>query len=540
MKSITVQHSGFLALLLGSLLLPAPLASGQYSWNKNDDGNWSKSSNWSPRGVPDAIDADVTLGDVIRSATTVTVDRDVTLGTLNLEGNYDYTLNGTKSLIFDVSAGDAKINISGENSSQIGTAPTNRLTVKTVLNDTLVINHSGSGEFTFGGAISGSGGIVKNGSGTVNFYNYDENTYTGATAVNEGTLVLDTLTERNGSIKGTSVTVGDGIGSAGSAVLRNGPLVNPYADEMINDAATVSLRNDGLWSLNNENETVAALQFTGGRVSTGTGLLTLTASAALSTAAATDTASLDGNLRLTGGGPGEARFDIADGAAAIDADIAASVTGDANFVKQGEGTARLSGTSANTLTGTTTVAAGTLELAKSAGVESIVGSALTVNSGGTLLLGNSEQISNSTDLFLDGGLFSTGAGFDETLGTLTLTADSAITLGDTIHNLRFGASNLSGWDIAATLTIYGWMPDASGAGLSKIFFGTNTESLTSGQLSQIRFDGYAGSRLLTNGELVPTAVPEAEEYLAALLIAGMILWRERARLMPRLLRLCVR
>lgn len=490
--------------------------------------------------MPNAIGANVTLGDVIRSATTVTVDRDAIIGTLNLEGNYDYTLSGTKSLTFDVEAGDAAINISGTNSSQIGTAPTNLLTVKTVLNDNLVINHSGSGEFTFGGVISGTGGIVKNGSGTVNFFGYHENTYTGATFVNEGTLVLDTLTERNGSIKGTSVTVGDGIGSAGSAVLRNGPLVNPYADEMINDAATVSLRNDGLWSLNNESETVAALQFSGGRVSTGTGLLTLSSSTAVSTVSSTDTALIDGNLRVTGGGPGEARFEIADGAASVDADISGSISGNAEFVKQGDGTLRMSGAAANALTGGTTVATGTLELAKSAGVESIAGTAITINSGGTLLLGSSEQISDATGLILSGGQFNTGTGFDETLGTLTLTADSAITLGSAIHNLRFGASNLAGWDIAAILTINGWMADASGTGFSKIFFGTNATSLTSQQLSQIRFAGYGSGMLLSNGELVPTAVPEAEEYLAVLLITGIVLWRERTRIVPRLQRLCVR
>jgi len=527
-------------ILFGAVLTLVLPVSGQQTWNNVNSGSWSKTSNWSPVGSPNAIGASATLGDVIKAARTVTLDVDVTLGTLNFSGDNNYSMAGTKSLTFDATAGNAVINISGKNASQIGTAPTNLLTVSMVLTDNLVINHSGSGDFKLAGAISGAGGIVKNGSGTALLYGYHENAYTGATIVNDGMLVLDTYTLRNGSIKGTTVVVGDGIGAAESAVLRNGPLIAPYADEMINDAATVSFGSDGLWAINNENETVSALNFAGGRVRTGTGLLTLASATPVTTEASSGTALIEGNLRVTGGGTGEARFEIADGSAAIDAEISAAVSGTTRFVKQGEGSLRLSGASANTLSGTTTVEAGTLELAKAGGVAAIAGSSITVNSGGTLLLGNSEQISNSTGLILSGGEFSTGAGFNETLGTLTLTSDSRITLGDTIHNLRFGASNLAGWDAAASLTIYGWAADPSGAGISKVFFGTNTGSLTTQQLSQIHFDGFTGSMLLANGELVPTAVPEAEAYLAALLVACITVWRERTRFLPRLQSLCLR
>lgn len=123
---------------------------------------------------------------------------------------------------------------------------------------------------------------------------------------------------------------------------------------------------------------------------------------------------------------------------------------------------------------------------------------------------------------LAGGNFSTGTGFSETLGSLTLTADSSITLGSSIHNLQFAASNLLGWSPGATLTIYGWSATAG-----QILFGNTNASLTADQLSQINFDGFAGVQLLASGELVPMAVPEIHAVLAALLLTVIVLWREK-------------
>lgn len=213
--------------------------------------------------------------------------------------------------------------------------------------------------------------------------------------------------------------------------------------------------------------------------------------------------------------------------------ISGSITGSANATKLGNGTLRLTGS--NTYSGATSVNGGTLQLASSG--TAIAGSSLTVNSGGTLLLGASNQISNSSNLTLAGGTFSTGPGYSEQLGTLTLSANSTISLGAGVHNLMFGASNLALWSPTAILSIAGWLGDPMGGTAGRIFFGSNASGLTLDQLSRVEFigPGYTGAQLLATGELVPMAVPEAETVFSAALLLTVILWRERGRL-RRLLR----
>ncbi len=409
------------------------------------------------------------------------------------------------------------------------------------------VSFDGAGDIWLNSGITGSGtlsstgpgNVVKNGSGTLTFY-ADQNWYTGSTTVNDGTLSLDTLTGLNGAIKGTVVNIGDGTGAAGSAILRNGSVTSPVANEMINDSATLTFRSDGLYNLNTQTETIGALDFTGGEVRTGTGgslrINASSAAASITTHASSATALIDatgGNVQLNG----SRTFTVANGTAATDLEVRGTVadgSAASGVTKSGSGRMALTGTTANTYTGTTTVNGGTLELAKSSGVTAISGSAVTVNSGGTLLLGNSNQINDSAVLTLAGGTFSTGdtVGFSETLGTLTLSGTSSIDLGTASHLLQFADSSALSGSWTGSLTIYGWtgLPYTSGTS-GQIFFGSSNSTLTSSQLAMISFSGFGtGAVLLTNGELVPVAVPETESVVAACLLALGVGWRERRRL----------
>lgn len=202
-----------------------------------------------------------------------------------------------------------------------------------------------------------------------------------------------------------------------------------------------------------------------------------------------------------------------------------------HFIKAGAGTQTLSGIIGNSYTGTMSVNGGTLALAKSAG-NAVSGSSVTLNTGGTLLLQGSNQIADAAAMTLLGGTFSTGSGANEVLGTLTLSSDSTISLGASVHNLTFGASNLAAWSPTATLTISGWSGTAGLSGSQgRIFFGNNATALTSGQLAKITFQNFSsGAQLLASGELVPTSVPETEALFAALCLAGLAAWRERRHL----------
>jgi len=181
---------------------------------------------------------------------------------------------------------------------------------------------------------------------------------------------------------------------------------------------------------------------------------------------------------------------------------------------------------------------GTLVLSNSSGNAINDSSSITVNSGGTLVLGASNQIGDSVNLILNGGTFLVGAAnVTETLGTLTLSASSTIDFGDFdatgFRQLTFANSSAESIIWTGTLTITNWQGVAmTSSDFTELVFGAG--GLRNDQLAQIVFadQGITGGALLGTGELVP--VPEPKIYVAALAIFAAIGWRERKRLIALL------
>ncbi|MDR1282605.1 MAG: autotransporter-associated beta strand repeat-containing protein [Opitutaceae bacterium] len=175
------------------------------------------------------------------------------------------------------------------------------------------------------------------------------------------------------------------------------------------------------------------------------------------------------------------------------------------------------GTSGDTLT----LAAGSTGTLTLAAQNTYTGD--TVVNGGTLAIGIDEAITNASNLVLGSGTLAVGT-FTETLGTLTLTANSAITL-DEGGSLTFADSTTSEWG-SFTLSITGTVA-ANG-----IRFGADGNGLTSAQLAAITINGSAVV-LDTNGYLLAVAVPEPATITALLgasvLVAGSLLVHRRRR-----------
>lgn len=384
------------------------------------------------------------------------------------------------------------------------------------------LTFAGAGNFNASGQIYGSGVFTKTGSGTLQFSGGSHNINGTRLDVLEGTVELNRAGKHLNTTQGPIV----GTTSGPAATLKL------LTNQQIRDDLFVDVRESGTFDLNGFNESVAGLRLTGGNVQTGAGTLTIANAGGdeIHSYASTQTATLSG--KLTSALAQGVTITTDNGAAAVDLNISAAISGSAvKWTKKGTGTLEYSGTQANTFTGQTIIDAGTLRLNKSSGVDAISGSSVRVNSGGTLQLANSNQIKNSTTMILDGGTFSTGAttGFSEKLGTLTLSSNSTIDLGTGIHLLEFSNSSSIAWN--GTLTIYDWVGSPSGGTQGRIFFGNNASGLTSAQLAQISFDGFGpGAILLSSGELVPIAIPEAETIFAALALGGLFLWRERRRL----------
>ncbi|MFY7886139.1 MAG: autotransporter-associated beta strand repeat-containing protein, partial [Dolichospermum sp.] len=131
----------------------------------------------------------------------------------------------------------------------------------------------------------------------------------------------------------------------------------------------------------------------------------------------------------------------------------------------------------------------------------------TTITAGTLRLNAADRISNSSNLVLGGGTFSTGAttGNSETVGTLQLTGDATIALGTGSHTINFSASNSTAWTAGKTLTITGWTGTASGGTAGRIYFGSSGSGLTQSQLDAINFTGQQpGAQIISGtGEIVP-------------------------------------
>jgi autotransporter-associated beta strand protein len=197
-------------------------------------------------------------------------------------------------------------------------------------------------------------------------------------------------------------------------------------------------------------------------------------------------------------------------------------------------------TGANTYSGSTTVADGTLVAAASSGSALGGTSAITVNSDATLALGAHNQINNAASVTLAGGTLSAG-GFSE--GSSSAVGAGTLTISGTGSRIDFGTGATSTLAFAIFnpgtnyLTIDNWTGTSGVAGNAStdrlIFAGDPSANLLS-----FIFTGYQSGAiaiLLDNGyyEVTPgalTPVPEINPAaLASLLCAGMgVVFHRRA------------
>jgi autotransporter-associated beta strand protein len=222
---------------------------------------------------------------------------------------------------------------------------------------------------------------------------------------------------------------------------------------------------------------------------------------------------------------GNATFNVANGASASTQLTLGAVSQDVagrGLTKSGTGTLLLSG--AGTYSGATLITGGTLTAAASSGSALGSTSSVTVNSGGTLLLGAADQINNSASVTLFGGTFAKGDFAEGTSGSAGL---GALTLSASGSHIDFGAGTVgvlsfTNFSINAnTLSIDNWTGTANTIG------NTNTDRLifNSDQtlnLAAFSFNGYAGATEIALGnnyfEVVPlTAVPEPRTFLPGIL-----------------------
>ena len=226
-------------------------------------------------------------------------------------------------------------------------------------------------------------------------------------------------------------------------------------------------------------------------------------------------------------------------------------TNTTSVTKAGSGTWTLSGP--NTYTGATSVTGGTL-IAGGTTANPALGTTtqVNVNGGGMLKLGASSQINTAAPVALGiasattGGTINT-AGFNQTVGALTLNSSSTIDFGagrsTNTSALQFADSSGKTWASATTLSIndyngavYTYSSNAVSGSGDSLFFGTTAGGLTATQLSDIQFvnpdgmTGTFGAMIESNGQVV-AAVPEPSTLFGVLLLTGAAGWNQRRRFM---------
>ncbi len=435
-------------------------------WNFNGNSNWNNASNWIG-GVPQQAQDQAIFGNVITSPTTVTLDANESVGSVQFNSpgaNGSYTIAGTNTLTLDNGGAPATI---------VDTAGTHIIATPMTFNSSVNASVANSGDsMTFTGQIGGTGALAFTGPGTLALAS--ANTYSGGTTLNSGLvnfvangLGTGSVSFNGGTLQwatGNTTDISTVNGSPNVVSLINTATLDTNGNTVtlanaIGNSGTVGLVKNGLGTL----DLAAANTFSGTTTVNG-GLVAIASDASLGTAPASPATyltfnpsagstvglittgatslSANRNIALNGSSTGLVTFDNGGNTDTIGGII--SGTGSLTMLNSGS----LLLNSADTFSGTTVVGAG----------------------GGTLVLGNSLSLQNSTLNYNNQG------------GSLSFGSLSAATLGGLAGSQSLALTNVSSGPVALTVGGNGatttYSGSLSGIGGSLVKVGTGTLALS--------------------------------------------------------------
>ena len=330
-----------------------------------------------------------------------------------------------------------------------------------------------------------------------------------------GTVNINT-TGISGATAGTSDLV---VADAGTIVNLN--VANTYnGPTFIQDGATVNA------NVASALPTVARTAVTMDATGAGGSTLAMTASqqaASLTSPVASSIVNLNANTLTVGAASGTTTFAGAIGGAG------------GNLIKDSASTQVLSGS--NGYTGTTTVSGGTLTVSGSLSGTS----AVTVNTGGTLLLNSAANniVNTAATATLAGGTlaFGNAANQIQNLGVLTLSVNSILDFGTSGGADKFAFGSLPSHTAGTTLTINNWFGNVSGGvdGTDDrlVFSGVDTDFTGVFNQADVSFggfgSGYAAISFAGGYEIVPVPEPATTALIGSVALCALIGYRERRR-----------
>ncbi|HEY9237507.1 MAG TPA: autotransporter-associated beta strand repeat-containing protein, partial [Burkholderiaceae bacterium] len=428
-------------------------------------------------------------------------------GTLTLTGDNAYA-GGTT-----ISAGTLQLGDGGTSGSIIGD----------VLNNG-VLAFDRSDDLTYGGTVSGTGALIKTGTGTLTL-TADSDNFTGPTTISQGTLQLG-----NG---GPAGSIGGPITNNGALVFNRDATNTLTVQGVISGSGTVTQAGPGTTVLTGANI------YTGG-TSISAGTLSVAADGNLG--AATGGLIFDGGtlentstfttaraIALeTGGGTLQTGADLT---------VSGTVSGAGALTKTGTGTLTLTG--ANIYTGGTSIGAGMLQLGNGGTSGWILGDVLN---NGVLVFNRSDEVTFAGAISGSGALQQNGTGTTILTGASTYSGDTTIgagtlniagSIGAGAVSVANGATLTGSGSIGGAVTVQdgGTLAGASGATLSMGALALNATSnvdVVLGTPSGTLFD--VGGNLTLDGTLnlsgatgFGTGVYHLIEYGGSLIDNGLAL-----------------
>ncbi|WP_175282095.1 autotransporter-associated beta strand repeat-containing protein [Candidatus Odyssella thessalonicensis] len=301
-------------------------------------------------------------------------------GPLIVSGTGTFTLTGTNTY-----SGTTTIS---SGTLQIGDGTTTGSITSNVTNNSSLLFNLGSSNSTYGGVISGTGSVTKQGAGTL--------IVTGAHTYSGGTTI-----------------------TAGALQIGNGGTTGSLSGNITNNAALIFNRSD-------------AITFAG--IISGSGSLDKQGASTLTLTGANTyiggTTITAGTLQVGNGGTiGSITSNITNNGALIfnrsDAvTYAGTIAGTGTLDKQGAGTLTLTGDS--TYTGNTTITAGVLQIGNNGTTGSLVSD---ITNNGTLIFNRSNASTYTGNLSGSGALSKQGTGILTLTGTNTHSGGTTITAG---------------------------------------------------------------------------------------------------------------
>ncbi len=348
------SSGGFVTLTIGT--------SGTVSyWNTDGGGSWNAAGNWTG-GIPNGVGATANFQVALSAPATVTLDGTRTVGSITfLSGGSGYTLAAG-------SGGSLVLNNGANPSAIVDSGGIHTISAPVTLTTNTILNTERAGDsITLGGVVSGSATFTKIGPGSLSLL--ASNTLTGAV-----------------TLSGGSTTFASGGLGSGSLTVDGATLAWAPGNTQDISNRSIAFGDEAVTLDTGANDVLLANPFGGfgeaGFVKQGEGRLTL----AGDTEFFGDVTIAAGTLQLGNNGATGSVFGDIVNEGTLELKLASGafvpnvISGAGNLVHSGAGVTDL--TAANTFTGTTSIASGTLALMNPQALQN--STLLYPNAGGTL------------------------------------------------------------------------------------------------------------------------------------------------------------